>query len=241
MKVENLSKAAVEQLANAARAGQTLMREAFGLDVRPTGHWGGYTQKLFATLSNVQQQQVTKVVSAYNADVSTIAEIARDASVRKAEVPKLGEQPVTGKGKAFFESTVIPTVVRVAKQMGFRNPTLAAAQLAHESNFGASLSGKFNYAGIKATAAEQATLQNTFEYEGGRKISIKARFKDYASLEDFANDFLKALTRKWPLTLSATNGNEWANALVANPKMKYYTDSPARYASALNRWVGQIA
>jgi len=240
MGLKDISDATLQALANAARAGQNLMREAFGLDVRPTGHWGSYTQSKFAALPVAQQEAVKKVVSAYGADIGAITKIAQETSANEKS-SKLAQLP-SSNSKQVFKDSVIPSVMRLAKDMGFLNPSLAVAQLAHESAVGAKVSGKFNYGGIKATLAEPGTMLATTEYNSaGTAIATTAKFKNYPNPDAFVMDYLRALIRKWPRTMTARTGEQWAAALVENPRMKYFTQAPALYASAINRLQGQLA
>lgn len=83
-----LSRAQIVAVSVATKAAQTLMRDGFKLDVLPTGHWGSYSQRLYASLTSVQKQQVNKVISAYNADLSVMVAIASQASsLTKASLP----------------------------------------------------------------------------------------------------------------------------------------------------------
>lgn len=240
MEVNNLSVQVVANLAKAARAAQTLMKEQFGVNVMATGHWGTYTQTAYAKLSTAQQNAVRTVVSAYNADLSTIVEIARQASV-KTKAPAVVGRPSNSESQKVFNEQIVPAVLKSAKTMGFRSPSLAVAQLAHESAKGLKVSGSFNYGGIKATTGEPGSVLKTTEYVGGVARSVMAKFKDYPNPAAFVDDYLRALIRKWPRTMSSKTGDEWAAALIANPKMMYYTASPAVYASAINRLEGQYA
>lgn len=76
---------------------------------------------------------------------------------------------------------------------GARFPDCVAAQWALESGFGAHLSGKNNFFGIKGTAGSPGTTVSTKEFVDGKWITIDAIFKDFTG----AYDCVKYLVKRW--------------------------------------------
>ncbi len=76
---------------------------------------------------------------------------------------------------------------------GAKFPDCVAAQWALESGFGAHLSGKNNFFGIKGTAGSPGTVVSTKEYIDGKWITIKDTFKDFTG----AYDCVKYLVKRW--------------------------------------------
>ena len=76
---------------------------------------------------------------------------------------------------------------------GAKFPDCVAAQWALESGFGAHLSGKNNFFGIKGTPGTPGTVVSTKEYINGEWITIKDTFKDFTG----AYDCVKYLVKRW--------------------------------------------
>lgn len=64
------------------------------------------------------------------------------------------------------------------------------AQVALESNFGQSASGKYNFSGIKG----KGTKRNTKEFENGEYRDVIDEFKDYNSKEEWIKDYVDLLS-----------------------------------------------
>ena len=76
---------------------------------------------------------------------------------------------------------------------GAKFPDCVAAQWALESGFGAHLSGKNNFFGIKGTTGTPGTTVSTKEFVDGKWITIDAIFKDFTG----PYDCVKYLVKRW--------------------------------------------
>lgn len=109
------------------------------------------------------------------------------------------------------------------------------AQAALESNWGKSQSGKNNLSGIKVMASQKGkglgTVRKTREVINGKDVYINDEFRDFDSLEDFANYHVNLLNNK---RYKAFNGDFISNVV----KGGYATDP--RYKNVLTRIYNQI-
>lgn len=109
------------------------------------------------------------------------------------------------------------------------------AQAALESNWGRSQSGKNNLSGIKVLASQKGkglgTVRKTREVINGKDVYINDEFRDFNSLEDFANYHVDLLNNK---RYRAFNGDFITNVV----KGGYATDP--RYKNVLTRIYNQI-
>jgi len=118
-------------------------------------------------------------------------------------------------------------VAKLAAEAGSKYPELTAAQWALESGWGASISGKNNFFGIKG----KGTIKKTIEYVNGQPIEVEAEFMDFNS----PSECVKYLVDRWYKDYKdyigvnkAPNRNAAAQALVAEG----YATDPA-YAKKL--------
>ena len=92
------------------------------------------------------------------------------------------------------------------------------AQSALESNWGKNQSGKFNLSGIKADKDDISkglyTICNTYEYENGVKVPKRAPFRDFESLEDFAEYKVNFVNRKQYKAFDGDSINDYINRIV---------------------------
>lgn len=109
------------------------------------------------------------------------------------------------------------------------------AQAALESNWGKSQSGKNNLSGIKVIASQKGkglgTVRKTREVINGKDVYINDEFRDFNSLEDFANYHVDLLNNK---RYKAFNG-DFISSVV---KGGYATDP--KYKNLLTRIYNQI-
>lgn len=88
-----------------------------------------------------------------------------------------------------FFNEVVPVIVKVAKEKGYKFPSAIIAQAACESNWGKSgLSATYhNYFGMKCGSkwtGKVAKLKTKEEYKQGQLTTIYAEFRAYDSIED---------------------------------------------------------
>lgn len=120
-----------------------------------------------------------------------------------------------------------------ARQAGL-NPqqaTLAAAQAAHETGYGAH-APKNNMFGIKAGKNYTGKTQSLMTHEevGGKLVSVRANFRAYDTLAQAFKDYAKVIEKSWPAAFAANTFNEAVAALKAG--------LPGGYATASNYSVG---
>lgn len=75
-------------------------------------------------------------------------------------------------------------ILNAAKNAGVLFPEVIAVQWALESGWGKSESGTYNFWGIKAVGNQDGKLITTHEVINGRRVKIKAKFRNFASLEE---------------------------------------------------------
>ena len=92
-------------------------------------------------------------------------------------------------------------VMDMAKAAGAPRPEIVAAQWALESAYGKRMSGKNNPFGQKATKTEPGTWRWTTEVINGRSVKVKAKFKDYETLDEAIAHHV----RKWNIPNTSAN------------------------------------
>ena len=136
-----------------------------------------------------------------------------------------------------FVNTMKPIYESVLQDKGLDKSyaDYLVAQAALESNWGKSQSGKNNLGGIKVMASQKGkglgTIRKTREVIDGKNIYINDEFRDFNSLEDFANYHVNLLNNK---RYKAFNGDFISNVV----KGGYATDP--RYKNVLTRIYNQI-
>ncbi len=111
--------------------------------------------------------------------------------------PKLNVKTKKFSNKQEFVSTFRPIIeeelVKQGIDLSYTDDLLA--QLALESGWGKSPSGKNNYAGLKTTKG--GTTRTTKEYINGKYVTVKDKFKDFDSLEEFVEYYVDRLKNKF--------------------------------------------
>lgn len=102
------------------------------------------------------------------------------------------------------------------------------AQSALESGWGKHQSGKFNFGGIKG----KGTVRKTREVINGKNVMINDSFRDFDSIEDYADYHVNLLNNK---RYNAFNSNDFIGSVV---KGGYATDPS--YKSVLSKMYQQI-
>lgn len=149
-----------------------------------------------------------------------------------------------------FVNKVLPVAEKVAKELGV-NPRVIVAQAALETGWGQFVIQKesgessFNFFGIKADHRwnGDAAMTTTHEFIAGKKLTVKAPFRAYDSIEesfqDYAN-FLKNSDRYQQALSAAENEQHYVSELQ---KAGYATDP--KYAEKILRiansdWLQQV-
>ena len=149
--------------------------------------------------------------------------------------PKISN--VTFKTTKDFVNTMRPIYESVLASKGIDKSyaNYLVAQAALESNWGKSQSGKNNLSGIKVMASQKGkglgTMRKTREVIDGKDVYINDEFRDFDSLEDFANYHVDLLNNK---RYKAFNG-DFISSVV---KGGYATDP--KYKNVLTRIYNQI-
>ena len=129
--------------------------------------------------------------------------------------------------KKDFKDTMLPIYERLLKSKGL-NPAFAKALVAQdglESAWGSKPAGLYNFGGIKG----KGTTKRTREVINGKDVYINDQFRNFKSLEDYANFKIDLLNNK---RYNAFSGDikEFANRVHRGG---YATDP--RYANILNQ------
>jgi flagellum-specific peptidoglycan hydrolase FlgJ len=86
-------------------------------------------------------------------------------------------------------------IYNLAKKVGIKFPEVVAAQFGVESVYGSKITGTNNYLGIKAKPEDiksgNFTEVDTLEEVDGKKIKVKAKFKNFKSIEEMLLDYKK--------------------------------------------------
>lgn len=131
------------------------------------------------------------------------------------------------KSKKDFKDTMLPIYERLLKSKGL-NPAFAKSLVAQdglESAWGSKPAGSYNFGGIKG----KGTTKRTREVINGKDVYINNQFRNFKSLEDYANFKIDLLNNK---RYNAFSGDikEFANRVHRGG---YATDP--RYANILNQ------
>lgn len=129
--------------------------------------------------------------------------------------------------KKDFKDTMLPIYERLLKSKGL-NPAFAKSLVAQdglESAWGSKPAGSYNFGGIKG----KGTTKRTKEVINGKDVYINDQFRNFKSLEDYANFKIDLLNNK---RYNAFSGDikEFANRVHRGG---YATDP--RYANILNQ------
>lgn len=138
----------------------------------------------------------------------------------------------TFKSKEEFKSTMLPIYESILIKKGL-NPLFAKALVAQdglESAWGSKLSGKYNFGGIKG----KGTIARTREVINGQDVYINDSFRDFDSIEDYANYKVDLLNNNRYKAFSG-DISEFASRVH---KGGYATDP--NYTNALNNVIASI-
>lgn len=200
-------------------------------DLLIDGRWGTFTKTAYAQASNLTRMKVDTVVRALTG--GTVEQLT---AFRKAQEVAIATGAREGKQNwgAIFRADVIPAIKRAAMQAGFADPSLVIAQLSHESANGTRVAAPYNWAGIKAARGEPTGGSvSTTEVINGVSQRVSARFRAFASVDDFVRFYLALLVRKWPGTRQATTAQQYADGLKVGRQGGYATEKIGVYTAAL--------
>ena len=120
-------------------------------------------------------------------------------------------------------------VYNLAKKAGIKFPEVVAAQFGVESVFGSKITGTNNYFGIKADEQDIATGNfteaDTFEEIDGKKVKVRAKFKNFKSLEESIQHYKKFWNDDFKDRKGIVNVNTSEEAIIRLKENRYATDS----------------
>jgi LysM repeat protein len=120
-------------------------------------------------------------------------------------------------------------VYNLAKKAGIKFPEVVAAQFGVESVFGSKVTGTNNYFGIKADPQDiktgNFTEADTFEEIDGKKVKVRAKFKNFKSLEESIQHYKKFWNDDFKDRKGIVNVNTSEQAIIRLKENGYATDS----------------
>jgi flagellum-specific peptidoglycan hydrolase FlgJ len=131
-------------------------------------------------------------------------------------------KPFTGGNKEFYD-TMYNTLLESARKQGVENPEaiarLGAAQSALETGYGKKAPGN-NYFGIKGGGGPTLATEEVID---GKRVKTRASFRQYGSMQESADDYIRFLIEnpRYKAVLSAKNAEE---AIAAQARTGYATD-----------------
>lgn len=188
----------------------------------------GYTPKYNFSIQH--EKELTPNEQHVSLNKETIPIVKQEKGLDQATNP-YAKKTSNGKFKSRdeFKSIMSNVYKKLLKEKGINTEYAKAlvAQDALESAYGTKLAGKFNYGGIKG----KGTISKTREVINGKEIFINDSFKDFNSIEDYANYKIKLLSNK---RYNAFSGNlkDFANKVH---KGGYATDP--NYTKVLNKMI----
>lgn len=127
-----------------------------------------------------------------------------------------------------YYKEMYPMALKAISKLGLQiPPELLLTQWGWESDWGSKVSGDNNFFGIKANKGYKGDSKEvaTHEYEDGKKVNIKDKFRSYDSLDDAVDDYVDFIKNNPRYTeagvFDAKNSEEYMAALQ---KAGYATD-----------------
>jgi len=120
-------------------------------------------------------------------------------------------------------------IYNLAKKTGIKFPEVVAAQFGVESVYGSKVTGTNNYFGIKADPQDiktgNFTEADTFEEIDGKKVKVKAKFKNFTTLEESIQHYKKFWNDDIEDRKGIVNVNTAEEAIIRLKENGYATDS----------------
>ena len=127
-----------------------------------------------------------------------------------------------------YYKEMYPMALKAVSKLGLQiPPELLVTQWGFESGWGSKVSGNNNFFGLKANKGYKGDSKEvaTHEYEDGKKVNIKDKFRSYDSLDDAVDDYVDFIKNNPRYTeagvFDAKNSEEYMAALQ---KAGYATD-----------------
>lgn len=221
-----------ELLIKATKAAQLVLSSADGSrDIVVDGRWGSYTDGAYNSAPMTTKVVIDSIFGAFNTTTTTVRDLVK---VYSRDDPSWKATAAISRSSAssLFLNNVLPQIIASARARGYAAPGLPAAQAQLESGTAGKVSGKNNYAGLKATSSQSGSYVRTTEYVNGQKIATTAKFRNFESITDFVEGYLDYLERKYPGVKTSTTTSEFSKALKIGKQGGYATDP--RYAAKLS-------
>ena len=120
-------------------------------------------------------------------------------------------------------------VYNLAKKVGIKFPEVVAAQFGVESVYGSKITGTNNYFGIKADPQDiktgNFTEADTFEEIDGKMVKVRAKFKNFKTLEESIKHYKKFWNDDIKDRKGTINVNTAEEAIIRLKENGYATDS----------------
>ena len=117
----------------------------------------------------------------------------------------------------------------MAKNADIKFPEVVAAQFGVESVYGSKVTGTNNYFGIKADQQDIATGNfteaDTFEEIDGKMVKVRAKFKNFNSIEESLQHYKKFWNDDFKDRKGIVNVNTAEEAIIRLKENGYATDS----------------
>jgi len=196
----------------AVKVSQTVLAESTGGQLIVDGRWGTYTQGVYDKSSPMIKERISNILGAYSTTPAALraafrAEKLKDPSVKAAYLinrdidgaermqNRIDTTSSGGGNREVFRNQVLPEVIRQAKARGL-NAQIIVAQLRLESANGDKVSGKYNYAGIKALKGQNSSSVLTHEFESGRLVKRREPFRSFATPGEFVTAYINLITNR---------------------------------------------
>jgi len=141
--------------------------------------------------------------------------------------------------KIQYVRRVFGPAVMAGERLGV-DPKFLMGQAALESGWGKSeLAAKYhNYGGVKAVKGQPSVAMSSMEGAGAKQKPVVSNFAVYKDPTDFFESWTRFLSKpRYEAARAAKTPSDYAFGLKAGG---YYTDSPQKYASVLNRTVDDV-
>jgi len=196
----------------AVKVSQTVLAESTGGQLIVDGRWGTYTQSVYEKSPPSVKERISRILGAYSTNPAALraayrAESIKDPSVKAAYLitrdiegaermqNRIDTTSRSGDSREVFRNQVLPEVIKQAKARGL-NAQIIVAQLRLESANGSKVSGKFNYAGIKAVKGQESNSVMTHEFEGGKLVRRREPFRSFANPSEFVTAYINLVTNR---------------------------------------------
>ena len=130
----------------------------------------------------------------------------------------------------FFDQGGLDAAQKAANALGIPVEWVLAQWALETSYFQSELMDVFNLGGVKAAPGEASVKKWTWEEVDGKKERVLADFKVYESIDEYVDDWVDAIGRKWKHAIDASSLEEYIAGLT----------DPSLYSPG-EGWIGKYA